>query len=71
MLSKGDIILITDSKHSYAGYTGTVRKVMSKNNKVIIKLSKDKQALWIEKDKLIKITKKQQEEFKVLLKEKS
>lgn len=68
MLSKDDIVLITDPRHEYAGFTGIVRKTMSKKIRVIIKLSKNKKTLWIDQVKLVKITKKQQEEFEVLLK---
>jgi len=71
MLSKGDIILVTDPMHEWAGWSGTIKRILTTSNRVIIKLACNKKTLWINKNKLIKITKKQQAIFESLLREKS
>ena len=71
MLLKGDIVLISDPLHDYAGFTGTVKKTTTKNTRVIIKLIKNKKTVWIHRDSLVKINKSQQEKLELVLKEKS
>ena len=69
MLAKGDIVLITDPGHEWAGFTGTIKKIIPKNTRAIVKISTNKKTIWINQSYLIKITKKQQEVFINLLKE--
>jgi hypothetical protein len=69
MLTKGDIVLITDPGHEWAGFTGIIKKIIPKNARAIVKISTNKKTAWISQSHLIKITKKQQEVFVDLLKE--
>ena len=61
--------MITDPLHEWAGFTGTIKKIITKNTKAIVKISTNKKTIWINQSYLIKITKKQQEVFINLLKE--
>ena len=66
MFTKGDIVLVSSPRNPHAGFIGTVKKAKEKSHKLIIKLHKTKNTIWVAEDEVIKITVEQQKQLENL-----
>jgi hypothetical protein len=63
----GDIILVTSGNSKFAGLTGTITKRLK--GVIVAKASKSDVEIRVDHNDVVKITKKQQKEFKNIFKE--